>query len=57
MTRDALQDAREQKEGLEEMISVLNRRLDVGEGRERVMKSRVDLLQVMGDGGCVMRDG
>jgi hypothetical protein len=57
VTRDALQDAREQKEGLEEMISVLNRRLDVGEGRERVMKSRVDLLQVMGDGGCVMRDG
>ena len=27
------------------MISVLNRRLDVGEGRERVLKSRVDLLQ------------
>ena len=27
------------------MISVLNRRLDVGEGRERVLKSRVELLQ------------
>ena len=27
------------------MVSVLNRRLDVGEGRERVLKSRVDLLQ------------
>ena len=24
---------------------MLNRRLDVGEGRERVLKSRVDLLQ------------
>jgi hypothetical protein len=32
-------------QSLEEMISVLNRRLDVGEGRERVLKSRVDLLQ------------
>jgi hypothetical protein len=40
-----LQDAREQKESLEEMISVLNRRLDAGEGRERVLKSRVELLQ------------
>jgi chaperonin cofactor prefoldin len=40
-----LQDAREQKESLEERISVLNRRLDAGEGRERVLKSRVELLQ------------
>jgi hypothetical protein len=32
-------------QALEEMISVLNRRLDAGEGRERVLKSRVDLLQ------------
>ena len=43
--RDVHQDAREHKESLEEMISVLNRRLDAGEGRERVLKSRLDLLQ------------